>query len=148
MIRRMCLAAALTLIALPALADYDSRCVEPYAPTIPDGNRASLSQINAARAQVTDFIAQSDAYQSCLLLDLKTQKDTAVRNNKPLDPHIPDAINAKIAANQREKERLGAEYHAAAHAYNEAHPVHKSSAMQPPLRMPPPPPPRTPSMGN
>lgn len=119
MISRVCLCAALTLLTLPAWA-FESRCVGPYAPTVPNGGRATLQQMNTVRDEVKAFIARSDQYQECLLIELKTLKEQAARDKKA-DQNAIDGISGRISANQREKERVGNEYNAAAQAYNVAH---------------------------
>jgi hypothetical protein len=77
-----------------------------------------------AHDDVMNFIKASDDYQSCVLADLDRQKQEAAKakNPKPLDQSIVDGANAKVAANQKEKEKIGAEYNAAVHAYKDAHP--------------------------
>ncbi len=121
MLRLVLLSAAFVMSAVPAFA-FDSRCVQPYAPTVPNGRAATQAQMTSAHDAVTLFIKQSDDYQSCLLLELKTERETAARKEKPFDQQIATDINNLASANQREKERVGAEYNGAAHAYNEAHP--------------------------
>lgn len=115
------LSAVFALLAVPALA-YQSRCNVPYAPTVPNGKSATQAQMTSAHDAVTLFIKQSDDYQSCLLLELKTAREAAVQKQKPFDQQIATDVNNLASANQREKERVGAEYNGAAHAFNEAHP--------------------------
>ena len=121
MMRMVFLSAVLVLCAVPALA-YQSRCVVPYAPSVPDGGIATKPQMNSAHTAVVGFIKQSDQYQDCLLLELKMEKQTAAHKQKTFDTQIETDIKKMIAANQREKERVGAEYNGAAHIYNELHP--------------------------
>lgn len=121
MMRVFLLSAAFALFAVPALA-YPTRCVEPYAPVIPDGRTITKPQLDSVREDVKRLIAQSDQYQECLLLELKTERQKAQRKGKEFDPRIEVDIKKMITANQRNKERVGAEYNGAANAYNEAHP--------------------------
>ena len=122
MLKTLALAAALTIgMAAPALAD-SSMCQEPIAPAAVDGNTASKDQIKSALQDVKTFIKQSDDYQECLYKDLKDQADTAKKDKKELDPAISAAVDAKVKANQALKERVGAEFNAAAQAYNAKHP--------------------------
>ena len=71
------------------------------------------------------FQSASDDYQSCLVDDLKQQKAEAAKGqgSKPLDPSIEQAVNAKIDANQRLKEKVGAELNVSIQAYKKAHPA-------------------------
>jgi hypothetical protein len=122
MLGKFGLAAAALLISMaPALAA--SPCDEPYAPAAIDGSKATLDQMKAAQGDVKSFMSASDDYQSCLLNDLKTQKDTAAKakDPKPLDPSIEAGVNKKIDDNQRMKEKVGAEFNAAVISYKAAH---------------------------
>jgi hypothetical protein len=113
----------LTASAMPAFA-ASSRCVDPIAPSAVDGSKATEAQMKGAHDDVVNFIKASDDYQQCLLDDLQAQKDTAAKakDPKPIDPAIEDAVNDKIAANQRLKEMVGGEYNASVQAFKGAHP--------------------------
>ncbi|MGQ0742157.1 MAG: hypothetical protein ACT4OG_07665 [Alphaproteobacteria bacterium] len=117
MLRIFFVCAGLALFAVPAFA-YQSRCVEPYAPVVPDPRAASKQQLDAVKKDVVQFIKDSDQYQECLLLELKTEKQTASRKQKPFDPQIDADIQKMISANQREKERVGATYNGAVHTWH------------------------------
>jgi hypothetical protein len=122
MLNKFALAAAALLISVgPALAA--GPCDEPYAPAAVDGSTATEAQMKGAHDDVMTFMKASDDYQSCLLDDLKNQKDTAAKakDPKPLDQSIVDGVNKKVDANQRMKEKVGAEFNAAVIAYKAAH---------------------------
>jgi hypothetical protein len=122
MLKTLALAAALTIgMAAPALAD-SSVCQEPIAPAAVDGNTATKDQIHAALLDVKTFLKQSDDYQECLYRDLKDQQDAAKKDKKELDPSIAAGVDAKVKANQALKEKVGAEFNAAAQAFNAKHP--------------------------
>ena len=122
MLKTFALAAAMTIgMAAPALAD-SSMCQESIAPAAIDGNTATAAQMRSAQLDVKTFIKQSDDYQGCLYDDLNTQVTAAKKDKKDLDPAIPAAVDAKVKANQALKERVGAEFNAAAMAYNAKHP--------------------------
>lgn len=106
--------------AVPAMAA--GNCSEPIAPAAVNGATATKDQIHSALLDVKTFLKQSDDYQVCLLRELDQAKADAAKNKKDLDPAIPASTDAKIKANQALKEKVGAEYNAAAHAYNDAHP--------------------------
>jgi hypothetical protein len=123
MLGKFGLAAAVLLIsAAPALAQ--SGCSSPVAPAAVDGAKATEAQMKGAHDDVVNFIKSSDDYQSCMVNDLARQKKeaAAVKDPKPLDPSIAQGVAAKIDANQRMKEKVGAEYNAAVVAYKGAHP--------------------------
>jgi gas vesicle protein len=121
MIRGLCLSAiALVALATPAFAD--DMCVTPYAPTVPDGSKATTEQMKTALDEVKAFLKASDDFQSCLVLYLNQATVEAQKNKKDVDPAIKASVLAKGDANQREKERVGGEYNAAARAYKAAHP--------------------------
>ena len=115
------MAAVFCVAAGPAFAG--NQCVQPYAPTIPNGATATKEQMLSAQDEVKGFLAASDNYQECIILDIKNQRDALAREQKTLDQTVADAANAQIAANQREKNRVGAEYNAAVQAYTAAHPT-------------------------
>jgi hypothetical protein len=114
-------AAALLISAVPALAA--NGCDQPYAPAAVDGSKATTEQMKGAHDDVMTFMKASDDYQSCLLADLKNQKDAAAKakDPKPLDPAIEAGVSKSIDANQRTKEKVGAEFNASVIAYKAAH---------------------------
>jgi hypothetical protein len=115
--------AAVLISAAPAMAQ--SVCGgAPIAPAALDGSKATEAQMKDAHDDVVNFIKASDDYQGCLFSDLDRQKREAAKakDPKPLDQGIIDGVNAKVAANQKTKEKVGAEYNAAVHAYKDAHP--------------------------
>jgi Skp family chaperone for outer membrane proteins len=115
------LAAALMLgSAVPALAE--SACQEPIAPAAIDGSTASAAQLKAAVGDVKTFLKQSDDYQDCMWNELKATNDKAKKDKKDPDPQLDADTRAKVAANQKLKEKVGNEYNAAAQAYNAKHP--------------------------
>lgn len=121
MLKTLALAAALTIgLAAPAFAQ--SACQEPIAPAAVDGNTATKEQVKAALQDVKTFLKQSDDYQQCLLVELDAAKLAAKKDKKDIDPSLPAAVDAKVKANQALKERVGAEFNAAAQAYNAKHP--------------------------
>jgi len=114
-------------MAAPALADS---CSDPIPPAVAvDGRTATVQQMNDAIKDFKNFEAASDDYQSCLLADLKQQQEAAAKakDPKPLDPSIAAGVNAKIAANQSEKEKVGTELNAQIIAYKTAHPAKPKS---------------------
>jgi hypothetical protein len=103
MMRKILLCAVTTMaLAMPAAAQ--EQCVSPTAPAIPDGARSTKAQITNALEAVKGFVAASDEYQACML--------------------------RQITANQKEKERIGAEYSASARAFNTAQ-QQQQQAIQP-----------------
>jgi hypothetical protein len=122
MVRSLALSAvALALLTAPASAQ--NSCVQPYAPRIPNGTAATKDQMLTAQNEVKTFIRDSDAYQECILRDVRGQREAARRDQKTLDPSIEEAAMRRINTNQREKERVGAEYNATVKAYSDAHPT-------------------------
>jgi hypothetical protein len=122
MIGKFCLAAAALMIsASPVLA---ASCSNPIAPAQIDGSKATEQQMKDAIGDFKSFEQASDDYQTCLLDDLKQQKLEAAKakDPKPLDPSIEQGVAAKVDANQRLKEKIGAELNASIAAYKQAHP--------------------------
>ena len=108
MIRNFGLALVFASIALPSLAA--TRCDQPYAPEIHLAANATKEQIATLRDDVQTFIAASDVYQACL------QKTTTGGAGAGL-----------IAANQKEKERIGKLFNALLVSYKQANPQAPSS---------------------
>lgn len=115
--------AALFVIATaaPALA---AQCNEPIPPASVDGSRASEQQMKDAIKDFKTFQSASDDYQACLIADLEAQKLAAAKakDPKPLDPSIAAGVDARIKANQAEKEKVGGELNASIVSYKAKHP--------------------------
>jgi hypothetical protein len=94
MMRKILFGVVIVLNCAAPAAFAQDQCVSPQAPAIPDGARAARVQVTKALAEVKAFITASDEYQACMLRG--------------------------INANQKEKERIGAEYAASARAFNTA----------------------------
>jgi hypothetical protein len=122
MLKKFALACVLVAgSAIPALADSSS-CSEPIAPAPIDGSTATQAQMKGAQQDVMNFLKASDDYQGCLYNDLHDQKMAAQKAKKDLDPSIEAAVNAKVDANQKLKEKVGGEFNTAVGAYKAAHP--------------------------
>jgi hypothetical protein len=121
MLRSLVLSGAVLIAcASPVLAQ--TTCVPPFAPVIPNGATASLEDIRRAKSEYEAFDTASNTYQECIVREIQIHKADAARRGKDLDQTRLDALRARGNANQREKERAGSEYNAAARAYREAHP--------------------------
>ena|SRR5579863_4407554 len=97
MIRTLVLTAAFAVMALPALAGQ--RCNQPYPPEIRFDATTTNEQMLSMRDDTQAFIAASDIYQACVVKTLSG-----------------DAAQSAIRENQRDKERIGGAYNAAAAA--------------------------------
>lgn len=109
-------------VAAPALA---AGCNEPFAPEVAvNGSTATEQQMKDAVKDFKTFQNASNDYQACLLADLKAQQAAAAKakDPKPLDPSIAAAVDARIKANQAEKEKVGGELNAQIVAYKQKHP--------------------------
>jgi hypothetical protein len=117
----MAVLTALAVVGLagPALAED---CTRPNAPTVVDGATATMDQLAATRKEVGDFMAASDAYQSCVIADLGAQRDAAKAAKTKFDKGLEKAANAKISENQADKEKVGTDYNKAVKAFKAAHP--------------------------
>jgi hypothetical protein len=115
--------AAVLVSAAPAMA-ADACGGAPIAPAAVDGSKVTEAQMKDAHDDVVTFIKSSDDYQSCVMADLDRQRREAAKakDPKPLPQSVVDTANAKVAANQKTKEKVGAEYNAAVHDYKAAHP--------------------------
>lgn len=108
-------AAALALLTGPALAGLD-QCSEPYGPVLPDAASLTAETLAEAKKEVLQFIADSDAFQSCVV-SVMNVKD----KDEKLSPAEMAAAQRKIDSNQKEKEAIGNAYNALARDYNARH---------------------------
>ena len=113
--------ALLVTMVGPTLAQ--STCVEPFAPSIPNGASVTKDQLLSTQDDVRAFIKASDEYQTCLLIDLKRRAEQAQKTSTDgtIDPRMLTAVADKRRRNQDEKERVGVEFNAAVKAFNAAH---------------------------
>ena len=127
------LAIALPALAAPGLlpALAQSACMEPAAPSMPDGKTAQRADVIAAAGAAKDFVAKSDEYQNCLNSEYETTVKAAVAAMKAKDKDKSKQVDAakldaerqaKISANQKKKEEVGLAYGATAAAYRAANP--------------------------
>lgn len=115
------LAGSVTL-GLAGTAMAQSACVRPPAPPAVDGAAATIEQLVAAKNGVASFMDASDAYQTCVLDGLSSQRAAAKASKTRFDPAIAKAAEAQIEANQADKENVAKAFNAAAKAYKAAHP--------------------------
>ena len=104
---------AAVLLAPAALAGTE-RCSLPYGPVVPDGNTATAAEMKAAKAEVLQFIDDSDAYQSCIEA---VTKDPAEK----MTPEQKQAAYALMDKNQQEKVAVADAYNQALRAYKAKH---------------------------
>lgn len=108
---RFAVAALAVLLATPAAyASIEDRCQEPFGPVVPDGNTASQAEMRASKAEVLNFIKDSDSFQSCILLVIDDPKEEMKEPAKK-------AGLKKLEANQREKEAVAAAFNNALKAF-------------------------------
>ena len=125
----------LLAVALPALASpafvpafAQSACMEPAAPTMPDGKTAARAEIIAAAGAAKEFMTKSDEYQGCLNAEYEAAVNAAKAEKskdkaKQVDFTKANAEReAKITANQKKKEDVGKAYGVAAAAFKQANP--------------------------
>jgi len=101
-----------------------SACMDPMVPPMPDGKTAERDAVIAAAAAVKTYVAQSDEYQMCLNMEYEAYVNELKAQKPPgkADPKMNAEREAKITANQKSKETLGAAYGKTAAAYRQAHP--------------------------
>lgn len=117
------LVAALAAAALAGPALAQDACTRPEAPAIDaQAAAASIETLGAAKQQTLDFIKASDAFQTCVLADVRAKKDEAKASKVAFDNSIADRAQADVSANQADKEKVGGAYNAAVKAYKLAHP--------------------------
>jgi hypothetical protein len=66
-------------------------------------------------------MAQSDVFRACLANAVDAAKTQAAADGKPLDPAVENDAKAKADANQKLKERVGAEIGTAISVYKQSH---------------------------
>jgi hypothetical protein len=99
----------------------EDACPEPPAPAPVDGAQVSEDQMRAAAAAARDFIAQSDVYQVCLANAVDAARTQAAADGKSFDQAVEIAARARADANQKVKERVGAEINTAISIYKQTH---------------------------
>lgn len=118
---RILAAVGFLTLASPALAQSD--CVRPTAPAPVDGSKVTMEQLLAAKTGVSDFIAASDTYQTCLIDGLAAQRAAAKASKTKVDKSVVTDVDAKIKSNQADKESVGAAFNSAVKAYKAANPA-------------------------
>jgi|KBSMisStaDraftv2_1062788.scaffolds.fasta_scaffold1010177_1 hypothetical protein len=113
--------AAFVMLAAPAFAQVEDKCMGPIAPVVPNGKTADAATLGQAAKDVVAFIKASDEYQNCLLTEISTYEKEAKDSKQPVDASVRRTLMAKGDANQKAKERIGKEYNTAAAAYKAAH---------------------------
>ena len=98
-----------------------NNCIAPVMPAPLDASKVGVEQIRAMLAAAQTFIAASETYQACLRDDVRAQKDQALRDAKPFDPAVEAQMQARAAANQKDKEKIGANADLAVTAFKQAH---------------------------
>jgi hypothetical protein len=96
-------------------------CVEPQPPAPVDGAQLNEDQMRAANDAARNFMAQSDVFRACLANAVDAAKTQAAADGKPLDPAVENDAKAKADANQKLKERVGAEIGTAISVYKQSH---------------------------
>jgi len=119
MIRRLLWSAAM-VAALASPAYAQDQCVAPKAPPIPDGTKATQTQIVAAQNDIKAFAAASDNFQSCVAQELDRQKALAKEKNVELDPGIQTALEEKGSTQKNDVMRIATAWGAAIDAYTKA----------------------------
>src|SRR6266566_775923 len=109
----------IVFIALTAPAMAQDQCAAPVVPAIPEGAKATTSQIVATQNDIKAYAAASDSYQACLAAEIGRQKDLAKQNNSAFDPNIQTALETKGSAQRKDVERVAAAWGAAVQAFNE-----------------------------
>ena len=115
------LASLLLFAGAPAAWGQSTNCIAPPMPGPLDASKAGVEQIRAMLAAAQTFIAASETYQACLKSDVQAQKDQAQRDAKPFDPAIEAQMQSRAAANQKDKEKIGASVDLAVTAFKQAH---------------------------
>ncbi len=110
----------LTVVTVPAMAQ--SACTEPVMPAPVDGATITVDQLRAAIADAKNFIAQSDVFQNCIVSEADAAKTQAASEGKNPDPALAGAAQARVAASQKNKEKVGVSINTAITTYKQAHP--------------------------
>ena len=113
--------AAFAMLAAPAFAQVQDKCMGPIAPVVPNGKTADAAALGQVAKDVVAFIKNSDDYQLCLKTEIDTYEKNAKDSKQPVDSNVRKTLTAKGDTNQKEKERVGKEYNLAAAAYKSAH---------------------------
>ncbi len=110
----------LTVVTVPAVAQ--SSCTEPVMPPPVDGAAVTVDQLRTAIADAKNFIAQSDVFQACVANEESAARTQATSEGKTLDPALAGATQARVAASQKNKEKVGLSINTAITTYKQTHP--------------------------
>jgi len=119
-VRHFLLIAVLLLGVRPAMGQ--GLCTEPVMPVPLDGAAATADQMRAAMADARGFIAQSGVFQDCLAKEVEDAKSQAASSGQAFEPSIEANARARMDANKKQQERVGATLDNAMLAYKNAHP--------------------------
>ncbi|MSP95600.1 MAG: hypothetical protein EXR00_10055 [Alphaproteobacteria bacterium] len=122
MIRGICLSTVAFVMLAAATFAAENTCALPMVPAMPDGATASRDQVIAAAASVKTYVTASDTYQECLNVEFNKMIEQSKKDKKVVGPEANAEREARIAANQESKVKLGEAYTATAAAYRTAHP--------------------------
>ena len=111
---RLAAAVIAAVLFAPAAFAGTERCSLPYGPVVPDGNTATAAEMRTAKAEVLQFIDDSDAYQACVEA---VTKDPAEK----MTPPQKQAAYKLIDDNQKEKVAVADAYNTALRAYKAKH---------------------------
>jgi TonB family protein len=105
--------------AAPAVDEHEIKdnCTRPVMPSPVDGKSATSAEMVSAKQGVDAFLKASDRYQTCLRLYVGGQENLAFSVHSTVPKWIYSGIDAKVAANQKDKQAVGDSYNAAAAAY-------------------------------
>ena len=118
----MAMIAAVAMSAAASQALAQSACTAPKVPAPVDGRTATIDQVLASKQATLAFMDASDTYQSCVLGELANAKAAAAQNKTELPATAADRANGEVAANQADKEKVGAAFNDSVRAYHAAHP--------------------------
>ena len=118
--RHVLLIGVLLLGVQPAMGQV--LCTEPVMPIPLDGAAATADQMRSAMAEARNFIAQSGVYQDCLSKEVEDAKSQAVAAGQAFEPSVEANAHARMDANKKLQERVGATLDSAMLAYKNAHP--------------------------
>ncbi len=110
-------------VAAAAAPAAPATCDRPTPPAVVDGSTATIDQIKGSQRAAAMFVDTSDAYQSCVVDNVKAQRDAAKANRTHFDDKIAKAADAQLDANQKDKEAVVKAFNAAVKAFKAAHPA-------------------------
>lgn len=102
------------LMPISAAMALDTECSRPEAPAVPDGAKATETQLVDAQEAVQTFVGEGDNYRNCLVAEAKALGEPETPDDEAVQAEYTDEFNDMV----EEMQAVGAQFNAAVKAFN------------------------------